>query len=549
MADKTSLLRLRKGELRWPMAVAGVIMAFTCLPYLFGWSITPPGFHYSGYLSNADEHNVYLAYMRQAHDGRQVFTDRFTTESQQPWFFHVFFLGLGIFARISHLPLILTYQLSRIIWGILLLLALYIFGARFLEGLRARRFFLLFAAFSSGLGWLYALVLQPAGNQPHPPDFGPGLVMPELITFLTLLLNPLFCFSVFMLVSSLLLLMLAIERGSFGLALLAGLAAMLLANVHSYDIIPLGLTIFFYVLGRAILRRKIHAREIASAAVVGIMVLPPLLYQFHLYQDLPVFRLKAEVATLSPPPVQYLLALGLPFLLSLPGMWTAARRAGKQQDFLLPMIWFAALLISAYLPFPFQRKMAEGMQIPVCLLAVIFVSGKMESDMLRKSGLQGAAAALLLAICFPSNALFLQKVMLDLQTLGSSHYAALMPPPYLREEQTAALRWLDERASSEDAILCNPMLGSYIPSRTGAKTYVGHWAETLNYPHKLRLLSDFLSGRMSDDERKKLLQKEGIKYLLIGPEENALAQGAARIESLPLREVNRTGEITIFQIQ
>ncbi len=538
--------RLSPAELRWPLVFAAILIALTCLPYLFGWFITPPGYEYSGYLSNPDDHNVYLAYMRQAREGRLLFTDQFTTEPQKPWFFHSFFLTLGLFSRVSGLPLIWTYQLARGVCGMLLLISLYLFSAFFLEEARARRFFLLVVSLSSGFGWIYYLLLHPTGNQPHPPDFGPGVVMPELITFLTLLLNPLFCFSVFLLVSALGLFILAVERGSFRLAALAGVAGLLLANIHSYDLLPLGLTVLLYLAARGLSRHRFPARELAQAALMGVILLPALAYQFHLYRDLPVFRLKAEVATLSPPVQHYLLALGLPFLLSLPGMWIALRRGKTQPYLFLPLAWFAATLVSAYLPFPFQRKMAEGMQIPICLLAALFLS-RWICQTCRVG--RWAVAALVLVVSFPSNALYLRQVSVDLLTLGQRYYAALMPSPYLRQEQSQALAWLEKRVSSQDAILCNPLLGSYIPARTGAKTYMGHWAETLRQPHKLRLLILFLSGRMGLKERLELLRNEKITYVLIGPEEMQMAGGQAQFAGLPLKEVARAGEITIFQIE
>ena len=51
-------------ELRWVAVFALVVMALTCLPYLYGLLIRPPGAYYSGLLTNPDEHNVYLAYMK-----------------------------------------------------------------------------------------------------------------------------------------------------------------------------------------------------------------------------------------------------------------------------------------------------------------------------------------------------------------------------------------------------------------------------------------------------------------------------------------------------
>ncbi|NIM05747.1 MAG: hypothetical protein GTO55_05885 [Armatimonadetes bacterium] len=71
----------------------------------------------------------------------------------------------------------------------------------------------------------------------------------------------------------------------------------------------------------------------------------------------------------------------------------------------------------------------------------------------------------------------------------------------------------------------------------------------MNYPHKLGLLAQFLSGRMSNPERGNLLRKEGIRYVLLGPEEKALAGGTASFEDLPMKEVHRIGEIIIFQVE
>jgi len=544
MTEKPSLLRLAKGEWRWPLAIAVLIMALTCLPYFFGWFITPPGYQYGGSLYNTPDQNVYLAYMRQAHDGKFIFTDQFTTEPQRPWFFHVLFLKMGIVSRLSGLSLILTYHLARIISGILLLLALYLLAARFLESVWARRFFLLFIAFSSGLGWLYFALFNPTGNQPHPPDFGPGVIMPELITFMSLLLNPLFCAAALLLVAVWLLLLIALERRSVGWALLAGAAAMFLGNIHTYDSIPVALTILLFLAGRGLMQRRIPWRELAFAVIIGVMMLPPVLYQLYLYRDLPVFRLKAEVATLSPPLVQYLLALGLPLLLAVPGIWIALKQSKKQFDFVLPVVWFAATLACAYLPFPFQRKMAEGMQIPVCLLAALCISQRLYE---KRQGWQPTAlAAALLLLCFPSNAFFLNGRIHALESFSDEKH-------YLQNDEVKALDWLDKHVSPEDAIMSSPMLGEYIPSRTGAKTYVSHWAETLNYGGKLKLLANFLSGRMANTERINLLRTERIRYIILGPEEQSFVELFARrgvdLDGLPIKEVWREKTIAIYEIR
>lgn len=549
--QKPSLFRLGPGEWQWPVIVALVIMALTCLPYLFGMYITPPGVEYTGILYNAPDQAVYLAYMRQAHDGHLLFTDQFTTEPQRPWFFHILFLKLGLLSRFTGLSLIAVFHLARCVSGAMLLVSLYLLGAQFLTSLRARRFFILFAAFASGLGWLYMLLMSPTGNQPHPPDFGPGVIMPEIVTFLTLLVNPLFCAAVTLLILVILLTVLAIEHRSWKLALIAGILGMALANIHSYDMIPLAVTIVLYLIARAVLNRRFVWQEWALALLVGAPSFIPLIYQSHLYSSLPVFRLKAEVATLSPPLLHYLLAMGIPLVLALPGAFIAFKRSRKAAIFMLPLIWFAVAFACSYLPFPFQRKMAEGMQIPVCLLATIFISHHLLDTEKWQFRYRMLTTAILIAICFPSNAFFLSKVTNDLLTLGQDNTRYLLPPLYLRSDQTAALDWLNRQQMRDDeAVLCNSMLGAYVPARTGARTYVGHWAETLDYPRKLQAFAAFLRGTMPNDQRIELLRNQRIRYIVIGPEERAYADCEVSLNGLPVKEVERIGDqAVIYEVE
>jgi hypothetical protein len=96
LAGNTSIPR---AELRWAAGFAALVMAATCLPYLYGIAITPPGLRYMGFLGNPDESNVYMGWMRQAMEGHWLFRDPFTTEPQPGRFLNVFFLALGLVAR------------------------------------------------------------------------------------------------------------------------------------------------------------------------------------------------------------------------------------------------------------------------------------------------------------------------------------------------------------------------------------------------------------------------------------------------------------------
>ena len=522
---------LSAAERRWVVLASLAVMAVTCIPYLFGWSITPPGNQYMGLLANPDEHNVYLGWMRQAERGNVLFFDPFTAEPQQARFFHGFFLALGLAARITHIPLIWIYHLARVMSGMLLLVGVYVLAAQLFEGRLARRLGWGFAAFSSGLGWLYAL-LRP-GAAVHPIDFGHGLVMPEAITFLSLLLNPLFCFSVWLMVALWTAYIAAVRVNSWKLAALAGTAGFVLGNVHTYDMITVWLTLAGYVIAVAVIGRRFPAREAGFAALVGVMAAPFVIYQYWLFQANAVFREKALTLTLTPPPAYFLMGYGLVLALAIPGAAVALRRRSGPQA--LPVVWAVVTLLLVFLaPVSFQRKLAEGLHIPLSLLAALFVGGWLAPRMACVGA--SALAVLLVVATTPSNVVFIARGFRDLVHNNRAYVKVLMPPLYLRADTVAAMTWLREHTGLDEAVLCMPLEGSYLPGVAGNKVFIGHWAETLHYPKKLAILRWFFSDRTQARRQREFMEANGLKYVLYTPNEAAIGPflGAASPQFEPV---------------
>lgn len=497
-----------RAELRWAAGFAAVAVLLLSVPYLYGLSIRPEGAYYSGLLTNPDEHNVYLAYMKEVEEGRFFLIDPFTSEPQQGRVLNVFFLGLGLFARLTRLGLPVVYHMARLVSGWLLLMAIYCLAAQAISDLRARRLALLLAAFASGLGWLF----RPEPGQPHPIDYGPGLIMPEAITSLSLLLNPLFCFSLFLMIVILGVGAHAFQSGRLRSAVIAGLAALVLANIHTYDVIPVGATLAIF-LPYLWIRRAAGLRALGLAAVAVAIALPALAYQVWLVRsgEVTLAIKTAETPVYSPPPLMLALGIGLPLALAVLGIGRAARRAGPPGAMLLAF-WLCIGFAAPYLPdVPFQRKLAQGVQIP----AVLLTAFALEPFLMAARGRAArVVAALVVALTLPSNVLFVARVAGDLQTNNKAYLPNLMPPLYLRADQCDALKWLDERADYGDVLLCNSFLGSYAPSLAGTRVYLGHWAETLHFPQKLRVFAAFFDAETDDSARQDFAHQEGISYIL-----------------------------------
>ncbi len=485
-------------------------MLFTCVPYLIGRLLAPPGAYYSGLLGNPDDANVYLSLMRQAHDGHWLFSDLFTSEPQRGLVLNVFWLKLGFFARVTHLSLPFVYHLARVISGWLLLMAVYCLAAQVLESVRFRRVALLLTALASGLGWL----LNPGPGQPNAIDFGPGLIMPEAITFLSLLLNPLFCASMFLLVVTYLAAAHSFARGSLRAAVLAGLAALFLGNIHTYDVIPLAVVLTVYLV-YLLIARRVGMRAVLTAVLIAVLASPSVIYQVWLQHTGDVSVLVKSINQFpTPQPFYVIFGLGLPFLLALFGFARAAR-VGNDWARLLA-IWFVLGFALIYLPVGFARKLIEGLHIPICLLATLALAGWFEVAEAPMRRLAWPAAAVLILLSFPSNLFFLQRSVGDLvQNNGQERYlAVLVPPLYLSADERAAAAFLSEHARPSDIVLANSRLANYLPSLTGTTVYLGHWSETLEMGRKLGLLRAVLDASTPEANRENLVRSRGITYLV-----------------------------------
>lgn len=585
-----SVLRplITRNEILWAGAWAALLMALTCLPYLAGVALTPYGAHYMGFVYNPDEPNVHQAWIRQAVEGRLRFENRFTSEPHQGRFFNFFLWGLGRLAGRLRLDVYWAFQIARLFWGLTLMIGIYACLATFTYSRRRRRLSFLLIATSSGLGWCYAGWTRGRGAL-DPIDTAPGLAMPEAITFLTLYLNPLFAFSMLLLLVSLTLALQGFRRQESRYAVAAGVTAMILANCHTYDIPPLWLTLGLYVAWQGMRQRRIPWVELKLLGLFLLLSGPAVLYQASLILSDPLYAAKANTWTPSPgmrPYYEYralgawmqdlgrsLLTYGLSYGLLAPlaggGIYLTLRR--RQERYLPFILWLLATLPLLYAPVPFQRKMAEGMHLPLGVLGAWALEVgtrrltwwgmrpllRQRAPRARRRLFHGVVQrVLLLAVLalIPSNLHFVATNIGDLLDNNRSKLAVLMPPHYFDQAYYQGLQWLSTHAGQDDVVLCTPMIGSYLPPRAGCKVYVGHWAETIDFGRKVALAWDFFGDRTSPEEKQEFLRQNRIRYVFVGPYEHALNTG--HVEQLPgLREVfhaanetANTGDVRIYEV-
>lgn len=545
---------LTRREVAWTLWRAALVMALTFVPYLIASWLTPPGMRYTWLLYNPDEPNVHLQWMRQAYEGKFFFGNLFTTERAPDQFTNVFLWVLGRSTAWKHAlwggyTLIVEYHVARFFSGLLLLVAIYLLAAQLTDNVRYRQTTFWLCALSSGLGWLnhlFSLGFQPA-------DVNVNLVMPEAITFLSILLYPLFAFSVFLMVMTFTLALANRERNSVWLHASAAFCAALLANVHTYNMIPLWLTLGVWSLST----RK--PRFIGGLFIAMLPSLAVVAYQFFLFRNNIVFRMKALTITATPPWYDLFMTYGFVGILALVGVWRFTRQWDKRSS--LALIWAIVGLIVIYIPtslVSFQRKMIEGWHIPLCFLAAyalcwrdavfneVAIEEQNDAKTAKDRGRQRIMAGIAVVITVPSNIAFLHLALSYVVENNASRAGVLMPPYYLRDEEMRALDWL-ANAKEEGAVLCAPFLGAHIPGRTGKRVYVGHWAETISFPNKLHTLRRFYEGRMPEySDVWGFTQQERIVLVVFGRYEKLMFPNW----SPPpwLRREFQQGETTIYRV-
>lgn len=281
-----------RSELKWVILWAVALVALSCVPYIVGMLLTPGGYQFLGLTHNIDDGAVYLSWMRQAADGHFFIRNLFTNEPQAGGQFNILFLMMGLFARVSHIPLIWVFHIFRVGLGVVLIFAVWQFSKLFLEDARQRRLLIPLVGLSSGFGWLIPGTKMPTGSV--------DVWQPEAITFLSMYLNPLFLAGLVLMIGAFYWLIVAQRTGRMKSAVCAGLHLLVLGNVHTYDVITVGCVWAVYMVAVSIIERKVAWRAIILSAIAAAIAVPSIAYQFHLYQVDEVFKARANSPTPSP---------------------------------------------------------------------------------------------------------------------------------------------------------------------------------------------------------------------------------------------------------
>jgi hypothetical protein len=247
----------------------------------------------------------------------------------------------------------------------------------------------------------------------------------------------------------------------------------------------------------------------------------------------------AQNVTPAPRVVDLALGYGLVGLLAILGGVVAVRR--RDRGGLALLTWSLVAVVLVYVPFALQRRFLTGLGLPLAILAAIALSRGLSPKLSsRRARLAGALVVGVSAL----GSLFLLMVLI-LGVLNRQTQPDLFARLYLSVDEAAAMRWLLTNAQDE-IIIAAPRTGMWLPGRGGVRVFAGHPFETINAEVKDAQAEAFFRGEMPDDEWQRLKERYGIRYVFVGPVEQALGGGGDRLRGLA--PVFSQGEVSIYYL-
>ena len=493
-----------RGEWRLPIVLGAVLATVTAIPYAAAYLSQPHGQVFVGFFYLWDDATTYMAKMREGWEGAWAWSNRYTTEPSPTAYLFMFWIVLGHFAAVTHLPLIAVFHLARIAGAFALTAGAWFFIRHFIADRTAQRFALFFVAFALGLGLVIWALGRPTAFDG--PTEGLDLRMPELSAFYSVLALPHFAWSAVFAAFGAALTLKAIQRGSLLLGTLAGLAWLGQASIHPQMPILIG-----GATAAALLLRPARPRGWAAAALAFTIPAPYILYSYLAFVGNPqverwTFHSKNAVA---PETISLVVALAPQLLLAAFGIPGALRRRSREDLFLLA--WLVLLAAILWLPNPagdLRRRFFDALYLP---LAVLGARGLYEAILPRLRSLRARA---LIPFSYVALSAVGSMFLLLAPVFGASD-----PQYTISSAEADGLSWLGSQPSGR--VLCMPGVGLYVPAYSSDTVYVGHYDETFDYTDKTKTAGDVLTGKQDIEA---FIAANQIRYVIwtsdLGPPPN-----------------------------
>jgi hypothetical protein len=209
---------------------------------------------------------------------------------------------------------------------------------------------------------------------------------------------------------------------------------------------------------------------------------------------------------------------------------------------LFVITWVIVGWALVYIPTDYQVHMINSWQVPVGILATVTLI-KYIFPFLEKQNYLKARPVLMIGVLG-----FVVLTNIYLWTWRFVDLARYDYPYYLHKKEVVALEWLEDNTAPGSIVLSSLTIGQYVPALSNRTAFLAHWAQTIDFYTKVRLVNEFYSTQIDDSRRQKVLKQYEIDYVFYGPAERKL--GNYRPESsLLFQKVYDSSDVDIYWVK
>lgn len=472
--------------------------------------------------TNSQDVYTYVSFIEQGRQGKNLFENLFTTEPQKPSLIRPSYLLIGKFADAFNASSINAFHMSRIIFDILFIFVLWKFLSLFFTDEKHK--FIAFALLltSSGFGAMVYKWLADSAD----------LWIPESNTFLSLGEAPHFILSQALMLGGYYLFIDYLKNKKVTTIIISCILFFILSFEHPFNLVVIAPVLFLTAVWNT--TPWVKASLIALGSAMGLF------YAYYSTITNPILALwQNQNILLSPIPLAYASGFGILLILAIVGIEKILNEKLSLTDKFL-IVWTTINIFLLYFPVNFQRRLVEGLHVPLGILATIGLLFLVQKYKVKKQN----SIVILAIIILSLTSIFMVYTDFKFieQDKSDSYYY------HIDQNEMKAIKWLGGKTNSNDVILSNWYLGNLVPGIIGRKVYIGHKIQTVDWDTKNKSLDLFVQNTNSELS-KNFLKENGITYILIG-KNDVILQNGFKAENYPsLKSVYSEGGVAIYKTE
>jgi len=446
---------------------------------------------------------VYISYINQIKDGAFLLKDLYNTAGEMPAMFNIFWIFLGLLARVTGLSALWILEISRIILIPLLLFLLYLFFSLFFTDIFKRKLAFLLAIFGGGVGlWVYPLLQPFFINKLLVNSLPIDFTSSEGFIFLTSYYSSHFIFSTSLFILIFLLSLLFLENKKYIYGVYAGILGAILLNFHPFTFTVISFILISYQIFLFFKDKKQAIIFFKYLLLFAIFVLPSAIYHIYMMST-PWWQNQAWASNTEAPNLLFIL-IGYGFLgiFGVMSFINILRKKIELKHEAFIVIWFLAQIVFIFYPISIQRRFLEGYQIVLVILSVYTIMPLLE----KRKWLKDSRVFMAIVFTLLFSLSFLIIFYFDFYNFYSYNKSM-----YLKKDNNIALEEIKYYVSEDALIISDIYNSNAIPGLALRRVFVGHGVETINFKEKYDILNLFMDTT-DDVVRFNILNNYHIDY-------------------------------------